>query len=103
MAAKLKAIFKSGDHKLTSNYRLKSLLNSFNKIIEKAVYLKNCDHLTRNTSLSEHQYGFSAGFSTESAINDMRSRIYHALKRQEYTVCCVIDLSKALILLIQQC
>ena len=93
--AKVVPIFKAGDTKLTSNYRPISLLNSFSKIIEKAVYLQIYDYLTRNNLLSERQYGFRAGLSTENAINDMLSRIYHALDRREYALCVMIDLSKA--------
>ena len=63
--------------------------------MKKAVYLKIYDYLTRKKLLSERQYGFHAGFSTENAISDMLSRIYHALDRQEYALCVIIDLSKA--------
>ena len=93
--AKVVPIFKSGDAKLTSNYRPLLLLISFRKIIEKAVYLQINNFLIFKGLLTECQYGFRSGLSTENAINDMLKKVYDDLDCREYASCVMIDLSKA--------
>ena len=93
--AKVVPIFKSGDRKDIKNYRPISILNSFNKILEKIAYLQLYYYLTSNNILTRCQYGFRTGYSTENAINNMLTQLYNALDNRQYTVCVMIDLSKA--------
>ena len=73
--ALIKPIYKSGDKSSPSNYRPISLLPAFSKIFEKLIYERLFDHLSKNTILSEHQYGFRSEMSTENAsymlLNDI--------------------------------
>ena len=41
------------------------------------------------------EYRFRSGLSNKNAINDMLQKVYNALDRREYTLCVMIDLSKA--------
>ena len=65
--AKVVPIFKSGDRRDIRNYRPISILNSFNKILEKIAYLQLYYYLTSNNILTRRQYGFRTGYSTEKS------------------------------------
>ena len=56
--AKVNQIFKSGDNQVFSNYRPISILPSISKILEKIMYIRLFDFVTKNEILSPHQYGF---------------------------------------------
>ena len=56
--AKICPIHKNGDKDLFANYRPISILPSFSKIFEKAVYNRLLQFLDRNLTLVNNQYGF---------------------------------------------
>ena len=93
--AKVVPIFKTGDRKELKNYRPISILNSFSKILEKLAHLQLYSYLTENNILSSSQFGFRSGLSTDNAVNSMSRSIYEAMDKREFSVCIMIDLSKA--------
>ena len=68
--AKVVPIHKGGSKSEVSNYRPISLLSSFSKIFEKAMYARLINFLNSNKTLTESQYGFRAGRSCEHALLD---------------------------------
>ena len=64
-------IFKSGDACQLGNYRPISLLPTFSKIYEKALYNRIIKFLNKFSILSLYQYGFRKSLSTECAVLKM--------------------------------
>ena len=64
----VKPVHKKGDRTNYYNYRPTSLLTSFSKVFEKAIYTSVIEYLLNYKILSESQYGFQKGLSTENAI-----------------------------------
>ena len=93
--AKVTPIFKSGDNQVFSNYRPISILPSISKVLEKIMYTRLYDFITKNNILSSHQYGFRPNRSTYMAINDMYCKITSDLDDKLHTVGIFLDLSKA--------
>ena len=54
----IKPIYKEGDKMNPTNYRPISLLTSFSKVFEKALYTRLTEHLNTNKLLVANQYGF---------------------------------------------
>ena len=94
-AAKITPIFKSGDNQIFSNYRPISILPSVSKILEKIMYVRRYDFMTRNNILSPHQFGFRAKRSTYMAINDRYCSITTNLDNKLHCLGIFFDLSKA--------
>jgi len=61
-------IFKKGNNSDPANYRPISVLTSFVKVLETALYMRLAKHITLNNMLTERQFGFRKGFSTDEAI-----------------------------------
>ena len=55
--AEVIALLKDGDHEVSNNYRLVSLLNAFSKICERVVLNQLTDYLVRHKRLFKHQSG----------------------------------------------
>ena len=55
--AKIDPIFKSGDNQIFSNYRPISILLSISKILEKIMYIRLYDFITRNNSKKIYLHG----------------------------------------------
>ena len=83
--AKVVPIFKSGNVKLSNNYRPISLISSFSKII----------FFDKHEVLHSHQYGFRHQHSTEHAILDILSACYNALESKTFAGFLMLDLKKA--------
>ena len=62
--AKVVPVFKKGKSTDLNNYRPISLLNTFSKILEKAMHKRMLSFLNRNHALSEFQFGFRPNYST---------------------------------------
>ena len=60
--AKVLPIYKTDDASHFSNYRPISILPCLSKILEKVVYLRISDFLTKFNILNDHQYGFAHGW-----------------------------------------
>ena len=93
--AKVLPYYKSGDKELFSNYRPISVLPAFSKILEKIV----CDSLRQfcisNSIITEAQFGFMEGKSTEDATLNFVGDIVKSFDEGQYTVGIFLDLSKA--------
>ena len=93
--AKVIPIFKSGDKFSFNNYRPISILPAISKILEKLVYKRIHDFITRHNILTPDQFGFRPKHSTYMAINKLYDLISTSLDRKSYTVGIFLDLSKA--------
>jgi hypothetical protein len=72
-------IYKKGDKTNPTNYRPISLLTSFSKVFEKAIYTRITDHLYTYKLLVGNQFGFRKGTATEDAILKLSNKILNAL------------------------
>ena len=77
------------------NYRPVSVLPAFSKIFERVVYDQLYQHLLENNILSDKQYGFRKGKSTETALIDFTNFIYRSFDEKMIALAIFLDLSKA--------
>ena len=75
----IKPLFEKGDRTSLSNYRPMSLLTTFSKVIEKALYNRLIDHLNINSLLNPQEFGFRRNLSTDNAIFNLTHEILKAL------------------------
>jgi sarcosine oxidase/L-pipecolate oxidase len=64
----VKPTYKKGDRTYPANYRPISLLTSFSKFLEKALYIRLYEHLNCNKLLVNDQFGFRKGIAVNDAI-----------------------------------
>jgi len=91
----VKPVYKKGDKRNCTNYRPISLLTSFSKVFEKAIYGRLTEHLVNNKLLAENQYGFRKGLTTENAIFKLINEIYNSLNNKMRIGSVFCDLQKA--------
>ena len=91
--ARVRPLFKKGDHQLITNYRPISILPSLFKIFEKVMQLTY--YLESNTLMATTQYGCRSGHSTELASLELVDRIYGHLENNDIPCAVFCDLSKA--------
>lgn len=92
---KIKPLFKEGDRTDLNNYRPISLISNFSKIIEMIIKTQLVKFLEINNLLSENQFGFRQGKSTEDAILYLTSKVYKALDDNKPCISVFVDLKKA--------
>lgn len=88
-------VYKGGNKLEMSNYRPISIISNLAKILEKLIKTRIIIFLKKNNVISDRQYGFREGMSTEDAIKDLTKYIYDALDRSVPQVGVFLDLSKA--------
>jgi len=100
--AKVCPIFKGGASNEFSNYRPISVLPSFSKIFEKAVFNRLNSYISTNNILSHmvfvqygYQYGFRSKFSTYMSLLDLNDKVTDSIDKKKIVVGIFIDLSKA--------
>lgn len=93
--AKVCPIFKGGDHTLLNNYRPISILPSFSKVFERAVYNRLYSYLDQHKILFDYQFGFRPNHSTGMAVIEMVNKIRCAIDSKCMSIGVFIDLSKA--------
>ena len=93
--AKVTPIHKTGEKAETSNYRPISVLPCFSKILERIMYNRVYNFITKNNLLYEKQFGFQAKHSTDHAILELSNEIYQNFSDNKFTLGVFIDLSKA--------
>jgi hypothetical protein len=93
--AKVIPIFKSGDKYSFNNYRPISILPAISKILEKIVYKRIHDFITKHNILTPDQFGFRPKHSTYMAINKLYDLITSSLDNKYHTIGIFLDLSKA--------
>ena len=71
--AEITPIHKTGSYEKCSNYRPISLLPPINKVFEKLLYDRLYSYPEHNKRLTDCQYGFRRGLSTDLAINDLQN------------------------------
>ena len=93
--SKTVAIFKSGDHLDTNNYRGVSLIDNVSKIFEKIIASKVIKFLDRENFFYENQFGFRTGMSTNMAILKVTNFISRAMNDGKYALAIFLDIKKA--------
>ena len=73
--SKLIPVFKKGSRYIPGNYRPISLVNVFNKILDKIMFKGLLDFLDRSYVLSKYQFGFRKDHSTTLAIIEIIENI----------------------------
>jgi hypothetical protein len=89
----IKPLYKKGDKMNIANYRPISLLTSFLKVFEKAMYTRFIEHLDSDKILVKEQFGFRKNLKTEEAlykfkneILKVRSVVFFATLRKHFTL-----------------
>jgi hypothetical protein len=91
----IKPIYKHGDKLNMSNYRPISILTSFSKVLEKLLYIRLSEHITKNNILANEQFGFRAESSTVKATYKLLDEILTAMNSKALVGGIFCDLSKA--------
>jgi len=91
----VKPIYKKGNKMNSNNYRPISLLTSFLKVSEKALYIRVTEHLNTNNLLVRNQSGFRKGTATEDATFKSTNEILQALNNKTLAGSIFCDLEKA--------
>ena len=77
------------------NYRPITILNSVSKILEKAISNRLVNHLEENHILSDNQFAYRSGWSTELALSRFTHDIINRFDNGELTIAVLLDLSRA--------
>ena len=93
--AKVSCQFKKGSPLDCDNYRPISLLSIPSKITESMVCTNFDNHLERNHLISEHQWGFRNGRSTETLLLYMTEKWKRAMDENKVVAVLFIDFKKA--------
>lgn len=93
--ARVTAVFKSGSKTCCNNYRPISVLPIINNIIEKIVYCRIKEFLTKNNFFFKHQYGFREKCGTHIATIELLDNIFLNIDKKNIVSGLFLDLSKA--------
>lgn len=93
--AKIIPIHKKGEKTDMNNYRPIALLSSFSKILENIIANQLTQHLGKNNIISQNQFGFLKGKSTEQATFSFMDNIINSVDTKKKVVGVFADLSKA--------
>ena len=88
-------VFKKGNSLDPNNYRPISLLSTPGKLLEKVVCNSFDDHMLSNGILTDRQWGFRRGYSTESLLLHLTESWVSALDRGHTVGVLFIDFRKA--------
>jgi len=84
-----------GDPLFPGNYRPISLLSTFDKLLEKAMYFRLYNYLQANYVLCQYQFGFRKKYSTSLALIDVIDKIYYNINEGKLCTGVYLDLQKA--------
>lgn len=93
--AKVTPIHKTGDKSNPGNYRPVSVLPTLSKILEKIIYKRLDDYLTKINFIYDQQYGFRPKSNTLGATIDLISTIKTKIDQRQLALGVFIDLKKA--------
>lgn len=93
--AQVLPVYKKGDRGCVDNYRPISILSSLSKILERLLNSRLNKYLEKNNLLSNAQYGFRSGISTNDAVHELTDFIVTKIDRKEKLIGIFIDLAKA--------
>ena len=88
-------LLKGGNKCFLNNYRPISLLPTISKLLEKIVYSRTYEFLTKHEALFQSQYGLRKKHSCEHAITELVGEICKGYENKCHTIAIFIDLSKA--------
>lgn len=91
----IKPIHKAGDKSSVNNYRPISLVSNISKIFERIIHNRVTKFLEGCKILSERQFGFRVGKSTQDAIAALTGEIYRCLDMSRPCLGVFVDLAKA--------
>lgn len=91
----VKPMYKKGAKEKMENYRPISLLSTFSKILEKCIYSRLVNHFEHLNILTDSQFGFRKGRSTNHATKNLTSIILDTLNVKSNVLGIFCDLSKA--------
>jgi Reverse transcriptase (RNA-dependent DNA polymerase) len=93
--AKVISIYKKCDPFSPGNYRPISLLSICNKLLEKLMYSRLCNHLQQHKLLYEYQFGFRVNYYTSLALIEVTDKIYDNADDGKIVCGVYLDLQKA--------
>ena len=93
--AKLIPIYKSGSVKLPENFRLISVLPVLSKLLEKHIHRQYMDFLEEERLLSDCQFGYRSGRSTNLAATLFVDNVRNDVDKGKLVGAVFIDLRKA--------
>ena len=93
--AKVIPIYKNSGKEKVENYRPISILPIFSKILEKLVYKRLVNYLSKNNILYAKQFGFREKYSTSMALIEFTNLVTQALENKLIPLGVFLDLSKA--------
>lgn len=88
-------VYKTGNKNEPTNYRPISLLSNLSKILEKIVNKRIVKYLQNKNLLSDSQFGFREGRSTEDAVLTLTTKIASYVDRGDKCLGVFLDLQKA--------
>ena len=83
--AKVTLLYKSGERNSFNNYRPISVLNVISKVAETLVFNQLSDYFEKNHLLSNCQYGFRRGRSTQHAVTNLVDNIRQNIDKGKHT------------------
>ena len=93
--AKVTPLYKSGERNSFNNYRPISVLSVISKVAEKLAFNQLSDYFEKNHLLSNCQYGFRRGRSTQHAVTNLVDSIRQKIDKGKHTGVLYMDFSKA--------
>ena len=93
--ARVVPIHKSGVHNQLVNYRPISTLHFLSKVIERIIYKRVNVFIKRFDILTDVQYGFRRGKSTNDSVLAFTQNCYNGLNSKKYLLSIFLDFSKA--------
>ena len=93
--AKIVPIFKNGNTQDVSNYRPIAILPTLSKIFERVMSCRLINYLVKFNLITDKQFGFLKGNSTEDAFVKLVEHVYSRLNAKEHCISLFIDLKKA--------
>ena len=93
--AKVVPLHKAKNKDETTNYRPISLLLTLSKLLEKIMYKRVYEFLTKTNQLYSSQYGFRKNHACDQAVGELVANITKGIEQRKLTASVFLDLSKA--------
>lgn len=93
--SRVSVLFKGGDKNMLGNYRPISIIPVFAKGFEKMLHSRLSNFFTRSDIISDAQFGFRKGRSTELALLRLKEIILENIENRLFTLGLFIDFTKA--------
>lgn len=93
--ARIMPIYKGGPKDSPESYRPISLLTAFSKLLERVVNRRLIRYIENKNLISQRQFGFRKGKSTEDAVALLTTLASEQLDKNRYCIGVFLDLAKA--------